>query len=120
VTLRQKFVAAFAAIAAFVAGTIGWAAYGTAERALHNEINLSLASAASTLATGGSLSTTSLTGTTRSGGDEHYDSPDTIVETAQSVSANGDATHLSSVSVTSPVSPQALGQDYLPGADPSR
>lgn len=108
-TLRQKFVAAFAAVAAIVAATIGWVAYGTTERALHNEINVSLAAAVSTLATGGSLSTISLAGTQGPRGDQHHDGgPETIVETAQSVSATGVVTHLSGVAVTLPVSSHAL------------
>src|SRR5205823_3203720 len=71
-TLRQKFVAAFAAVALFVAASIGWVTYGTTERALHNEINVSLATAVSTLAAGGSLSTISLAGT-QGPADEHHD-----------------------------------------------
>lgn len=109
-TLRQKFVAAFAAVAAIVAATVGWVAYGTTEHALDNEINVSLASAVDTLAVGGSLSTISMAGTQGRPGDQHHDDdgPNTISETAQSVSATGVATHLSGVSVALPVSSQAL------------
>jgi two-component system sensor histidine kinase MprB len=108
VTLRRQFVVAFAAVAAIVAGITGWVGYAVTEYALHNEINVSLSSAAATLATGGSLTTLSLTGTQGPGGDQHGDDPQTIVETAQSISADGAATHLSGVSVALPVSPQAL------------
>src|ERR1700710_441145 len=108
-TLRQKFVAAFADVAAVVAVTIGWVAYGTTERALHNEINVSLATAVSTLAAGGSLSTISLAGTQERAGDDHHDDgPSTISETAQSVSSTGVVTHLSGAAATLPVSPEAL------------
>ncbi len=108
-TLRQKFVAAFAAVAAIVAATIGWVAYGTTEHALHNEINVSLVSAVTTLAAGGSLSSISLAGTQgRAGDDHHDDGPGTISETAQSVSATGTVTHLSGVAVALPVSRQAV------------
>lgn len=108
-TLRQKFVAAFAAVAAIVAATIGWVAYGTTERALHNEINVSLATAVSTLAAGGSLPTISLAGTQGPGGDgRHDEGPGTISETAQSVSSTGVVTHLSGATATLPVSPEAL------------
>ncbi len=122
-TLRQKFVIAFAAVAAIVATTVGWVAYSTTERALHNEINLSLASAVTTLAGGGSLSMISLAGTQGApgqgspggrppgegpSGDEHRgDGPATIAETAQSVSTTGVVTHLSGAA-TLPVSAQAL------------
>ncbi len=108
-TLRQKFVIAFAAVAAIVATAVGWVAYGTTEHALHNEINVSLASAVSTLAAGGSLSTISLAGTQGPPGDQHHgDGPGTIAETAQSVSATGVVTHLSGVAATLPVSSPAL------------
>ncbi|SDP27519.1 two-component system, OmpR family, sensor histidine kinase MprB [Nakamurella panacisegetis] len=109
-TLRQKFVAAFAAVAAVVAVTIGWVAYGTTEHALHNEINVSLVSAVSTLAAGGSLSSISLEGTQGAPGDQqhHGDGPSTMSETAQSVSVTGAVTHLSGVTVALPVSPRAL------------
>lgn len=107
-TLRQKFVLAFAVVAAVVAGTIGAVAYSTTEHALHNEINVSLAAAASTLAGGGTLSTISLSGTQGFGGDRgRADGPETVVETAQSVGADGSATHLSGAAVSLPVSPQA-------------
>ncbi len=108
-TLRQKFVAAFAAVAAIVAATIGVVAYSTTERALHNEINLSLASAVSTLANGGSVSSISLAAPQGPPGDQHHDDgPETIVETAQSVGADGAVTHLSGAAVTLPVSEHAL------------
>ena len=64
-TLRQKFVTAFAAVAAIVAAIIGGVAYGTTEHALHNEINVSLAAAVSALANGGSVSSIPLAGTRR-------------------------------------------------------
>lgn len=116
-TLRQKFVAAFAAVAAIVALTIGWVAYDTTERALHNEINVSLASAVSTLAAGGSLSTISLPAQGPPGDQHHDNGPGTIVETAQSVSATGVVTHLSGVAATLPVSSHALqvAQGSTPG-----
>lgn len=109
-TLRQKFVLAFAVVAAVVAVAIGSVAYSTTERALHNEINVSLASAVSTLAAGGTLPTISLAGTQDPGaGDEHRgDNVQTIVETAQSVSAAGITGHLSGATVALPVSAQAL------------
>ncbi|MDQ6658893.1 MAG: HAMP domain-containing protein, partial [Actinomycetota bacterium] len=110
-TLRQKFVIAFAAIAAIVAGTIGWVAYGTTDHALHNEINVSLASATSTLAAGGSLATITLAGTQGpdgGGGGGQHDGMNTIIETAQSVSATGVTAHLSGSAVTLPVSDRAL------------
>jgi two-component system sensor histidine kinase MprB len=108
-TLRQKFVAAFAAVAAIVAATVGWVSYGTTEHALHNEINVSLASAVTTLAAGGSLATISLAGTQGPPGDQHHDDgPTTISETAQSVSTTGVVTHLSGVPVMMPVSAKAL------------
>ena len=108
-TLRQKFVAAFAAVAAIVATTIGWVAYGTTEHALGNEIDVSLATAVNTLSAGGSLSTISLTGTQGPPGDQHHDDePSTISETAQSVSATGVVAHVSGAAVVLPVSPQAL------------
>ena len=108
-TLRQKFVIAFAAVAAVVAATIGWVAYGTTERALHDEINVSLVSAVSTLAAGGSLSTISLAGTQGPPGDQHHDDgPVSISETAQSVGATGVITHLSGAATTLPVSGHAM------------
>lgn len=107
-TLRQKFVIAFAAIAAVVAAVIGWVAYDTTERALRNEINVSLASAVSTLAAGGSLSTISLPAQEPPGDHHNDDGPGTISETAQSVSATGAVTHLSGVAATLPVSSGAL------------
>lgn len=108
-TLRQKFVAAFAAVAAFVAASIGWVAYGTTERALHNEITVSLATAVSTLAAGGSLSTISLAGTQGPVEDQHHDERSiTISETAQAVSSTGQVTHLSGTADALPVSAQAL------------
>ena len=108
-TLRRKFVAAFALIAAIVAGVIGAVAYSTTEHALHNEINVSLATAAATLADGGSLTNLSLAGTDGPGGG-HHDGQDTIVETAQSVSVSGVVTHLSGVTVTLPVSEPGPGR----------
>src|SRR6195952_973743 len=108
-TLRQKFVAAFAAVAAIVAATVGFVAYGTTEHALHNEINVSLAAAVSALANGGSVSSISLAGTQGPPGDQHHDDgQETIVQTAQSVDAGGAVTHLSGATVTLPVSENAL------------
>ena len=107
-TLRQKFVLAFAAVAAVVAGTIGWVAYGTTEQALHNEINVSLASAASTLADGGSLATITLDGTQSPGDGGKHDGADVIIETAQSISVTGAVTHLSGSTITLPVDARAL------------
>ena len=108
-TLRQKFVTAFAAVAAIVAAIIGGVAYGTTEHALHNEINVSLAAAVSALANGGSVSSISLAGTQGPPGDQHHDDgPETIVQTAQSIDADGVVTHLSGAAVTLPVSANAL------------
>ncbi|MET3803257.1 two-component system sensor histidine kinase MprB [Nakamurella sp. UYEF19] len=111
-TLRQKFVIAFAVVAAVVAGIIGAVAYSTTDHALRNEINVSLTSAVGTLAEGGSLAPISVGGTpgaAGSGGDgRRSDGPDVIVETAQSISVAGTATHLSGVDVTLPISRQAL------------
>ena len=108
-TLRQKFVAAFAAVAAIAAATVGVVAYSTTERALHNEINVSLAAAVSALANGGSVSSISLAGT--QGGTDglhHGDGRETIVETAQSIGADGTVSHLSGATVTLPVSQEAM------------
>ena len=108
-TLRQKFVAAFAAVAAIVAATVGIVAYGTTEHALHDEINVSLAAAVSALANGGSVSSISLAGTQGPPGDQHHDDgPEAIVETAQSIGADGVVTHLSGAAITLPVSGDAL------------
>ncbi len=107
-TLRQKFVLAFALVAAVAAGIVGYVAYGTTERALHNEINVSLATAADTLANGGSLTAISLAGTQGPGGDTYHGGQDTIIETAQSVSVDGATAHLSGATVDLPVSARAL------------
>src|SRR6195952_1337381 len=108
-TLRQKFVAAFAAVAAIVAATVGIVAYGTTEHALHDEINVSLAAAVSALANGGSVSSISLAGTQGPPGDQHHDDgQETIVQTAQSIDAAGGVTHLSGATVALPVSENAL------------
>ena len=108
-TLRRRFVAAFAAVAAIVAATIGSVAYGTTERALHNEINVSLASAVSTLAAGGSLPTISWVTPQGPSGDRHRDDePSVISETAQAVSATGVVTHLSGATVALPASSDAV------------
>ncbi len=70
---------------------------------------MSLASAVSALANGGSVSSISLAGTQGPPGDQHRDDgPETIVETAQSIGADGTVTHLSGATVTLPVSRDAL------------
>ncbi|PRZ43995.1 two-component system sensor histidine kinase MprB [Antricoccus suffuscus] len=104
-SLRQKFVSAFAIIAAVVAIIVGWSAYRTTQHAMYNEINVSLSAAVNTVATGGTLDNTATSETGRGPG-EHHD--DAVVETAQSIATDGSITHLAGVTVSLPVSKKAL------------
>ena len=100
-SLRQKFVTAFAVIAAIVAGTIGTVAYTTTEHALRNEINVSLAAAMTALVAGGSLS--DVVTPSGPGPGDHHDGPQAVDESAQKIAADGTVSHLSGLTVPLPV-----------------
>lgn len=93
-TLRRKFVAAFAAVAFIVAALVGYISYSVTLHSLNDEINRSLISAATTLAAGGTVPITTPAnpppaddnGGRRSG---QYDG---IIQAAQTVSADGTIT----------------------------
>jgi two-component system sensor histidine kinase MprB len=102
-TLRRKFVLAFAGVAFLVAVLVGFISFSVTRHALDEEINRSLISAATTLAAGGTVSTTTTATSPPSGGGrggEH----DGIIQAAQTVGADGSVTVL--VGNQIPVDPQ--------------
>ena len=105
-TLRRKFVLAFAGVAFLVAALVGFISFSVTRHALDEEINRSLISAATTLAAGGTVSTTTTATVPPQGGDgagrggQH----DGIIQAAQTVGADGSVTVL--VGNQIPVDPQ--------------
>ena len=111
-TLRQKFVAAFAGVAAGVAVLVGFVSFSATAHAQTSEINRSLAAAATTLSSGGTLASgAAAPGTVTIGadqGDHGRGSDEGIVQTAQAVSTTGAVTQLSGTKVDLPIDDRVL------------
>ena len=92
-TLRRKFVIAFAAVAFLVAALVGFLSFSVTRHGLDEEINRSLTSAAATLAAGGTVSTTT-PATQTPDGDGRRGQNDGIIQAAQTVHPDGSVTVL--------------------------
>ena len=103
-TLRQKFVVAFATVALVVAVAVGSFCFAITARNLRIEADRSLSAAAVTLSSGGTTTSTAATGAlagaaaTRPGGDEG------IIQTARTLAADGSVTSILGADVGVPVS----------------
>jgi two-component system sensor histidine kinase MprB len=104
-TLRRKFVIAFAAVAVLVAALVGFISFSVTRHGLDEEINRSLISAATTLAAGGTVSiTTPATQGPPGGGGRRGGQNDGIIQAAQTVHPDGSVTVI--VGAQIPVDPQ--------------
>lgn len=91
-SLRGKLVLAFAGVGVVVALVVGLLSFTVARRGLQDEIDRSLASAAATLADGGSVATVGADPSPRPGGRRVPAPGQGIIQAAQTVSVDGEVT----------------------------
>ncbi len=112
-TIRQKFVVAFATVALVVAAVVGVFSYGITARNLRIEADRSLEAAAVTLSAGGTTTvntaaTGALTGAAESGAPESGPgSAEGIIQTARTIAADGSVSPVLGADVGLPVSAAA-------------
>lgn len=104
-TIRQKFVVAFATIALVVAALVGGFSYGITARNLRIETDRSLNSAALTLSSGGPTTvTTATTGAMTGDAKSGAGSAQGIIQTARTIASDGSVTAILGADVGVPVS----------------
>ena len=91
-TLRQKFIVAFAAVAVLVAALVGSFSYIIAARNLHIEVDRSLAAAAATLSSDRDASAN--TGARAGGSGTWTWGNEGIIQTARTIAADGSVTRI--------------------------
>ena len=91
-TLRQKFIVAFAAVAVLVAVLVGSFSYIIAARNLHIEVDRSLAAAAATLSSDRDASAN--TGARAGGSGTWTWGKEGIIQTARTIAADGSVTRI--------------------------
>jgi len=101
-TLRQKFIVAFAAVAVLVAALVGSFSYIIAARNLHIEVDRSLAAAAATLSSDRDASAN--TGASAGGSGTWTWGKKGIIQTARTIAADGSVTSILGADVGVPVS----------------
>src|SRR6478735_2978690 len=106
-TLRQKFVVAFAAVAVLVAALVGTFSYIVTAHNLRTEVDVSLVAAATNLSAGGPLPANSggVTGGADTGAGDRSTSG--IIQTARTINSSGTATQVLGSDVGIPVSAAA-------------
>jgi two-component system sensor histidine kinase MprB len=102
-TLRRRLVLAFAGLVTVAVLLVGGITYSATVNTLNDELDRSLASAAATVAAGGTVTTAEGVTVDGHGHDEDHDGAGAIVSTAQRVAADGTTTHVSGTEVSLPV-----------------
>ncbi len=104
-TIRQKFVVAFATVALVVAAVVGVFSYGITARNLRIEADRSLEAAAVTLSAGGTTTVNNATGGALSGAAETgTEGAEGIIQTARTIAPDGSVTAILGGDVGIPVS----------------